>query len=129
MKKEIQENYLRLLFELENGKGVRNVDIARKLNVSKASVFEILRKLRKQDFIKFKKYGKIFLTRKGKIYGEKHFDRHFIIRDFVKKYLNLNHKEAINQADSLEHAFSDESFLKIKNLVRGIEILKPRYVG
>ena len=129
MKKETQENYLRLIFELENGGGVRNIDLARKLNVAKASVFEILRKLRKLGFVELKKYGKIFLTKKGKVYGEKHFDRHFIIRDFVKKYLNLSHEDAINEACKLEHSFSDDSFIKIKNLVRGNEMPNPGYVG
>jgi len=129
MKKEIQENYLRLIFELENGMGVRNIDISRKLGVSKASVFEILEKLKKLGFVELKKYGRVFLTRRGKIYGEKNFDRHFIIRDFVKKFLSLSHEDAITQADALEHSFSDDSFLKIKNLVRGNEILMPSYVG
>ncbi len=129
MKKESYENYLRLIFELENGKGVRSVELARRLRISKPSVNEMLLKLRKEKLIEFKKYGKIFLTRKGKIYGEKHFDKHFIIRDFVKKYLNLEHEKAIDEACKLEHAFSDESFLKIKELVRGNGIIKPEYVG
>jgi DtxR family Mn-dependent transcriptional regulator len=134
MAKRGKEDYLRVIYELyEDRKGVRSVEIAKKLNISKASVSEMLRKLASENLVKIKPYSKIFLTVRGKGEAERLFDKHFVIKNFVKKILGHDDKKAREEAHKLEHALSEESVEIISKLMDesyGGEVkAKPSYVG
>ena len=131
--KEGKENYLRVIYELyEDKKGVRSIDISRKLNISKASVSEMLRKLAEEKLIKIKPYSKILLTKKGEKEAGHLFDKHYTIKTFIKKYLNFDDGKAREEAHKLEHAFSSDSIAVLNKLIEeSKEALKPHpsYVG
>ena len=58
--------YLSVLYELSrNGTGVRSVDVARELNVSRPSVHSMMEKLRADGYIKKSSYGAAYLTERG----------------------------------------------------------------
>lgn len=137
--KEGKENYLRTIYELQehDKAGVKSVDIAHKLNISKASVSEMLRKLAKLGLIKIKPYSKIFLTSQGRKVAGGLFDKHFIIKSFMKKILKYNEERAREEAHKLEHAFSHESVELLNNIIEGkyaeetYRMIKPipSYIG
>jgi DtxR family Mn-dependent transcriptional regulator len=113
-----KEDYLRTIYELyEERDGVRSIDIAEKLGTSKASVSEMLRKLAKENLIKVKPYSKIFLTQKGKKQGKNLFDKHHIIKQFIKKFIRHGEEKAKEEAHKLEHALSEESVKVISRLL------------
>lgn len=115
-----KEDYLRTIYGFyEEGKGVKSADIAGKLGISKASVSEMLRKLAKENFLKIEKYGKIFLTAKGKRTAEDLYLRHYTVKKFVKQFLKYEDEKAIAEAHLLEHAFSDESIRKLREMLDG----------
>ncbi|MBR2595584.1 MAG: MarR family transcriptional regulator [Solobacterium sp.] len=59
--------YLSVLYELSrDGTGVRSVDVARELNVSRPSVHSMMEKLRADGYIKKSSYGAAYLTERGK---------------------------------------------------------------
>lgn len=132
VKKRGREDYLRAMWELfDEIKGVKSVDIARKLGISKASVSEMLRKLAKDGLVKIEPYSKIYLTAKGKSIAKDLFDNHIIIKDFLKKYFRYEDDKAVEEAHKLEHAFSEESVLLLNEIVQGRKKLDviPEYVG
>jgi DtxR family Mn-dependent transcriptional regulator len=129
-RKKSREDYLRIIYELEEGKGVRSIDLASQLGISKPSVSEMLRKLANQNLLKIEPYSKIFLTGKGKRKAEQLYNKHFIIKKFVEKFLNHNEEKSIQEAHKLEHALSDESIEIIQKLIQlGKKLPKPSYVG
>jgi DtxR family Mn-dependent transcriptional regulator len=133
MVKRGKQDYLRVIHELTESykKGLKSVEIAKKLGVSKASVSEMMRKLAKENLIEINPYSKIFLTKKGRIQAEKMYDRHYLIRQFIKKYLGHNDEKAYEEAHELEHAFSDESIKIMQKIISGERHEKPLpgYVG
>lgn len=141
VRKEGKEDYLRAIYELydelEKEKGIKSVEIAYKLKVSKPSVSEMLRKLATQGLVNIKPYSKIFLTTRGKKHAEKLFDKHFAIKNFMKKILRYDDKRAREEAHKLEHAFSHESAELLNKIIERKyeeephEIIKPLpgYIG
>ena len=126
-KKRAKEDYLRMLYELHNNNGIRNIDIASNLQISKASVSEMLRKLHKEKLVMIKPYSKILLTNKGKKHGEKCYDKHRIIKKFMQKIINETTDE--KEAHHLEHAFSDETIEIFKGILFNNKITSfPNYV-
>lgn len=114
------EDYLRAIYSLceENiNQGVKSVDIATKLKVSRPSVSAMVKKLAKQGFIEVSSYSKLFLTKTGKIEAKKIMYKHRVIEVFLTDILNLNLKKVHEEAHKLEHAFSDESVKRIDNLL------------
>ena len=58
--------YLSVLYELSrDATGVRSVDVARELNVSRPSVHSMMEKLRSDGYIKKSSYGAAYLTERG----------------------------------------------------------------
>src|SRR4030042_422230 len=117
-KKKSREDYLRTIYKFEKGKGVRNVDIANELRISKPSVSEMIRKLAGENLVKIETYSKIFLTGKGKKEAEKLFDRHFAVKKFVEKFLGHNEEKSAEEAHKLEHSLSEESIEIISELIQ-----------
>jgi len=125
------EDYLRAIYELEEGKGVKSSDIARILKISKASVSEMLRKLARKKLVNIKPYSKVLLTMKGKKEAEKIFGQYYTIKSFIKKFLKYDDDKAREEAHKLEHFFSEESVEILNRLTEENLELKPipRYVG
>lgn len=58
--------YLAVLYDLDpQGRGLRSVQIAERLNVTRASAHSMLGKLRALGFINMERYGIIYLTYEG----------------------------------------------------------------
>jgi len=128
-----KENYLRLIHNFHGTNGARSIDIANNLNISKASVSEMLRKLAKQNLVRIQPYSKIILTEKGRKHAEKLADNHLIIKKFVEKFFEHDEQLVKQEAHELEHALSDESIKIIDKIMKlGIHKQKlnvPCYVG
>jgi len=135
-KRRGREDYLRTIYELsENDEGIKSVDIASVLDISKASVSEMLKKLASEKLVKMQPYSKIFLTAKGKKQAENIFDKNYTISRFLKKFLEHDEFLAEKEAHKLEHVFSEESLEKLNKIMFGKKENKeitteiPSYVG
>lgn len=107
--KRRKEDYLRIIHELYEEKGVRSIALASSLKISKASVSEMLRKLAKENLVRIEPYSKVFLTAKGRNEAKNLSDKHFVIKKFVEKFFKYNEEKAAEEAHKLEHALSEES--------------------
>lgn len=113
-----REDYLRGLYILEEEKGqIKSIDLAKYLDVSKPSVSEMAKALNKEGLISYKKYSKLRFTPKGKKIAKKLTSKHRLIELFLKDMLKIQSKKIHEEANRLEHAFSDESVESLRRLL------------
>ena len=113
-----REDYLRALYVLEEQHvEIRSTDLAKYLHVSKPSVSEMIRQLKKEKLVDFKQYTTPKFTPKGKEIAGKLTRKHRIIELFLKDILKMDTKEVHKEAHQLEHAFSDKSIEKLRKLL------------
>ena len=113
------EDYLEAILVLQKQKGmVRSVDVARHMGVSKASVTRATTILRKDGFLKMDREHYIYLTSAGRVTAEKIYERH---QFFTNRLIaaGVEPKQAEQDACRMEHAISDESFVKLKMAIDG----------
>ena len=112
------EDYLETILILQNQSenGVKSVDIATHLNVSKPAVTKATNELKEYGFINKDLYGQITLTNVGKSIAEKIYDKHKTIYSFLKK-LGVSDETADEDCCKLEHAISEETFQKLKDFL------------
>lgn len=99
---------------------VRSVDIANKLEVSKASVNKAISMLKEKGLADQPYYGDITLTEEGYEYGKAVLERHHLLFAFLTQELGISEEVANEEACLMEHAISDSSFVK------WIEYIKKR---
>ena len=115
-----KEDYIRAIYHLsEEYKGkVRSIDLAKYLNISKASVSEMLNKLSKHKLILIRPYGPIRLTKKGLTEGKKLTYKHRMIELFLSKVLGLRLSRVHNEANGIEHALSNLAVKKMSLIMK-----------
>ncbi len=111
--KESPEMYLKTIYALWKEKGYcRSVDIARRLGVSKPSVSVAINKLKQENCLTINEDGMILLTEAGRERAEIVSDKfNFWVK--LLQELGLDPDLAQVEACRLEHAMSDEAFLKV----------------
>ena len=112
--RESAEDYLESILVLsQKGGGVRSVDIAARLGVSKPSVSHAMKLLREDGYIAMDRYGTVTLLEKGAEIANRIYERHTVL---TKKLEALGVPSEIARADAckMEHDISQESFEKIK---------------
>jgi len=115
------ENYIEQILVLsKDGKGARVTDIAAGLNVSKASVAEIIKKLKVEGLVIHERYRNVFLTERGEELAAKVFEKHEAISKFLKDVLGVSAENAEEEACKIEHIISDETYEKIKEKIKGL---------
>lgn len=117
--RESAEDYLEAILVLsKQGGGVRSVDIASMLGVSKPSVSHAMKLLREDGYIAMDRYGTVTLLEKGEEIAVRIYERHQVLTKMLE---GLGVSEEVAKADAckLEHDISDESFEKIKEHLKG----------
>jgi DtxR family Mn-dependent transcriptional regulator len=111
---ESVEEYLEALCRLvESGKKLSTSNIARKLEVSAASVSEMLKKLEKNGYVRNRPYKDAELTEKGREVGSKILGRHRLLERFLG-HMGMHRHRIHGEACKLEHYVSDE----LENLIK-----------
>ena len=109
-----EEDYLRAIYELDNGTGmVRSVDVATALGVSKPSVNKALTVLEEEGYITRMRYAPIQLTHKGKILQ----DRYQAVQAFLVEKLGIKSEIAAEEAHKMEHALSKDTVTRLKEFM------------
>lgn len=109
------EDYLEIICNLlETSQSVKAVEIAKKLNISRASVSEALTKLADKDYILYEGHKGITITEKGLKKAQEVIDKHNTLTTFFVDVLGLEKEEAIANACKIEHVISNELFSKLK---------------
>ena len=108
------EDYLEAILVLQKKIGmVRSVDLARHMGFSKPSISHAVGVLRNGGFLTMDKDGFLHLTEEGREIAEKIYERHqFFTEQLIAA--GVNKTTAEQDACRIEHAISDESFLKLQ---------------
>ena len=110
------EDYLETIYIASSeNKTIKGIDIARRLNISRASVSEALSKLVSKGLITYESYGAVILTPEGLSEARKIYYTHNILKTFFQNVLNISPDEASENACKIEHIISDNILDEIKN--------------
>lgn len=108
------EDYLEEIYIAHlNNIPLKGAQLARKLNVSRASVSEALSRLVSKDLIKYNSYEAISLTNKGFIEAKNVYDKHHILKEFFEEVLGISSDEAGENACKIEHIISQNILNKM----------------
>ena len=114
-----KEDYLELIYELsKDNSDFKAVDIAKAMNISRASVSEALKKLSEQGYIVYEKYKPAVLTEKGLKIAQQVLNKHNVLFSFFKDCLNLSEDDAQVNACRIEHVITETAFQKIQDIVK-----------
>ena len=107
------EDYLEAIYQLGgSGKTVRSVDLAEKLDVSKASVNKAINNLKSAGLVEQPHYGDISLTKEGFLYAREVQSRHDTLSQFLTEVLGIEFEQAQEEACMMEHAISNETLAR-----------------
>ena len=108
--RESAEDYLEAILRLSRqGEGVRSIDVATMLGVSKPSVSHAMKLLREDGYIAMDRYGTITLLDKGAEIANNIYERHRVLSQMLE-----SKETALADACKMEHDISQETFEKIK---------------
>lgn len=109
------EDYLECIVRIETedadreSDGIRSVEIAQRLDVSKASVNKAIASLKSQGMVEQSHYGKVRLTERGRVAGAAVWRRHRMLRAFLTDELGVEFERADEEACEMEHALSEDT--------------------
>lgn len=114
-----KEDYIRAIYILsENGLGTGVTHIADKLGLSKSTVSERVNELEKDGLVKAVPYAEVELTKKGEEVGKKMTYKHRLIEVFLHQTLCIPKELVHQEAERLEHAFSDDVIQKLAEFLK-----------
>ena len=112
--RESAEDYLEAILRLSRqGEGVRSIDVATMLGVSKPSVSHAMKLLREDGYIAMDRYGTITLLDKGAEIANNIYERHRVLSQMLES-IGVSKETALADACKMEHDISQETFEKIK---------------
>ena len=117
------EDYLEAIWDLQKNKGYIKVkDIADKLEVTRPSVSEMIKKLSENEYIIYEKYGGIIFTGRGKKLAQEIKKRHNLFVEFLR-IIGVSEENAQQDACKLEHDVSPETITCLFEFVEFISLL------
>jgi len=115
------EDYLERILLLSEEEGhARVTEMAKLLGISKASVTEMIAKLKSNGFVDFEKYGTITLTEKGRKIAIKVKERHDILKSFLV-LIGVNEENSNKDCCVMEHNLSKETTDKLKVFIEFLQ--------
>ena len=115
---ESGEMYLETIYVLSRTiSNVRSLDVAEYMGFSKPSVSRAVGLLKEGGYLVSDRDGFLSLTDSGRAIGEKIYERHTLLTEFLVR-LGVDEEVAAEDACKLEHDISDESFKAIKDHVK-----------
>jgi len=119
------EEYLEAIYRLgEREEAATTTSVAKELKVAPASVTQMLKKLAKQGYLKYKPYRGVTLTPKGKKIGKEILRKHRVMEKFLST-LGLPKSRVHKDACELEHHIPDDLERAIHQRVEGEKPLPP----
>lgn len=111
------EDYLERILELIDGKGyARVVDIASALDISQASVTNMVQRLAADGLLKYEKYRGLVLTDAGEKLARSIAHRHRLLSDFLR-LLGLSERVIRHDVEGMEHHISPPTLRAIDALI------------
>lgn len=118
------ESVYRLSLAADAEGGVRSVDVAEQLGVSKASVNKGVAALREAGLVEQGRYGRVVLTEQGRELGAEVWRCHRMLRAFLVADLGVEPEVADREACLMEHALSRDTMRRWADYLsrQGLEV-------
>ena len=117
-----REDYLINILRLTEGENTtKTTELAAYMSVSPASVTEMLKVLANEGLVEYERYHGVKLTGEGLAYARTIRKKHHVLENFLINFLNVDKMTAHNEACRLEHALSEESAIKMCQML-GIQV-------
>lgn len=118
------QNYLETIYTLSfQGNGVRVSDIAKTLDVSKASVNNAINVLSDNCYVSRKKYQEVYLTPQGVAAAELLENKHNLLKTLFVSVIGVPKTIADRDACAIEHIISRETISNIRKYLQKNGIL------
>ena len=115
------EDYLERILGLINTKGyARVVDIAQALEISQASVTNMVQRMDAEGLLKYEKYRGLVLTTAGETLARNITRRHELLTDFLK-LLGLDDEVIYRDVEGMEHHISPSTVRAIEALTAQLQ--------
>ena len=112
------EDYLEEIYIANiNNKPLKGAELARLLNISRASVSEDLSRLAAKNLIIYNSYETIQLTALGLEEAKKVYEKHNTLKKFFETVLEIPQKEASENACKIEHVISQNILNKMAEFI------------
>jgi Mn-dependent DtxR family transcriptional regulator len=112
-----QSDYLKMVYLLACDGQVRVTDIAKKISVSKPTVVNALKILKKKELVEYSRYQHIILTKKGYTLAIEIRERGLLLSIFLQYVVGVDEKNAEKDAGKLEYIISEETMEKVKRML------------
>ncbi len=111
-----QDDYLEQMLHLIEEKGqVRAIDLSEKLNISQASVTNMLQKLDREGFVNHVKYRGTTLTPEGLEIAQAIIHRHRLLTQFLSLF-DIDEDTIYRDVEGMEHHVSPASLQAIEKV-------------
>jgi DtxR family Mn-dependent transcriptional regulator len=128
-----KEDYVRAIFRLQQNTSTAGVtEIADRLHLSKSTVSERIKDLVADGLAETAPYAGVSLSKKGLQVAQEMNYKHRLIEVFLHQTLGMSPDDVHNEAERLEHAFSNEAIKRLASFLghptadpHGTEIKKP----
>jgi Mn-dependent DtxR family transcriptional regulator len=113
-----EERYLETIYYdvIENGYSSVS-EIASSLKVSVSSVTKMVQKLGNEEYLDYKRYGKIRMTEKGLAIGERLANNHKVLEEFYRKLGFTNEEEIYEEISTIEYHMSERTIAEIREFL------------
>jgi len=118
MKNISKEDYLTTIYRHRTSDGgIRATIVADRLEISNAAVTDMMKKLARDGFVKYKRYKDIKLTEEGESYARNMVRRHRIWELFLQRIVGMPWDKVHDEAEHLEHSSSDELINRLEEML------------
>jgi len=115
------EDYLERILELINSKGyARVVDIASRLEISQASVTNMVQRMDAEGLLKYEKYRGLVLTTAGEELARNITHKHQLLTDFLK-LLGIDDDVIYHDVEGMEHHISPPTLHALETLTTELQ--------
>lgn len=117
MTTERDEDYLKIIASIVEEKGYAKVkDVAKELELGPSTVTGMFKKLDKEGYINYEKYGGVTLTEKGTEIAEKTREKYSMLKEFLM-HLGIDEKIAEEDACKIEHILNPKTAQALEKFV------------
>jgi DtxR family transcriptional regulator, Mn-dependent transcriptional regulator len=110
-------DYLKAIWDIGGSEAASTKDVAGRLSVSSASVTNMFGRLQEMGLVEYERYRGASLTGTGLAEALRLVRRHRLIETFLMEHLGYSWQDVHEEAESLEHAVSDEFTERLAELL------------
>ena len=111
------EDYLKAIYKLADEQPATTTDVARHLDVSSASVTNMVKRLAEMQLVEYQSYRGVSLTPAGEKIALEIIRHHRLLETYLREVMGYSWEQMHDEAEQLEHHISEEFESKLDELL------------